>query len=130
MRLTYLNIINTNQCNLIEKRRTNKQIFYYKVFAYFSFLLLISNLFFVSIANATIYQPGQTLEPDCAPGSLDCGVVTPNASASSNGLLTSTDWNTFNNKLSVTLNAGKIFIGDGSNQASPVNLSGDAFIRL
>ncbi len=126
MRLTYLNIINTNQCNLIEKRRTNKQIFYYKVFAYFSFLLLISNLFFVSIANATIYQPGQTLEPDCAPGSLDCGVVTPNASASSNGLLTSTDWNTFNNKLSVTLNAGKIFIGDGSNQASPVNLSGDA----
>ncbi len=36
------------------------------------------------------------------------------------------DWSIFNDKLSSSLNTGKIFIGDGSNLASPVNLSGDA----
>ncbi|MEI6810935.1 MAG: hypothetical protein WCK60_02705, partial [Candidatus Nomurabacteria bacterium] len=50
----------------------------------------------------------------------------PTSSASNRGLLSSADWITFNNKLSSTLNAGKIFIGDGSNQASAVTVTGDA----
>ena len=50
----------------------------------------------------------------------------PTSSASSRGLLSSTDWTTFNNKLSSTLNAGKILVGDGSNQASAVTVTGDA----
>ena len=100
-----------------------RQIFFKKLGV---FIFVASTFAFIHFANATIYLPGQTLEPDCAPGSANCGVVTPNSSATSSGLLTSADWNTFNNKLSITLNQGKIFIGDGSNQASPVSLSGDA----
>jgi hypothetical protein len=88
-------------------------------------VLYLSIFVGVQIAYATIYLPGQTLEPDCAPGP-GCGVVQPNSSATTTGLLNSTDWNTFNNKLSVTLNQGKILIGDGSNQATPVTISGDA----
>jgi hypothetical protein len=43
---------------------------------------------------------------------------------SATGTLSATDWNIFNNKLSNVLNTGKIFMGDGSNQASPVTISG------
>ncbi|MEI8337773.1 MAG: hypothetical protein WCF92_01345, partial [bacterium] len=125
--------------------------------------LFIFILFFLSIqsVSASIYQPGQTLEPDCLPGTSNCGVATfnlngqstttqtlvvgtdgtdfniasnsgihtfnlPTASSLNRGLLSSVDWNTFNNKLTSALNTGKIFVGDGSNQASPVTLTGDA----
>lgn len=37
------------------------------------------SLIYPSLAHATIYQPGETLEPDCAPGSEDCGVATTTA---------------------------------------------------
>ena len=81
----------------------------------FVFISLLISIFASSnYANATIYQPGETLEPDCAPTAPSCGVVSIVASATSTGTLTSTDWNTFNNKLSISLDAGKIFIGDGS----------------
>ena len=114
----------------------------------------------IQIANASIYAPGATLEPDCSPGSTNCGVETyslnglssttqtmvtgtagtdfaissssnvhtfnlPDSSATNRGLLNPTDWNNFNNKLSVNLNTGKIWIGDGSNEATPVDISGD-----
>lgn len=46
--------------------------------------------------------------------------------ASADGYLSSTDWNTFNNKLSATLNSAKIFVGNGSNVATAQLLSGDA----
>ncbi len=49
-----------------------------------------------------------------------------NAAAASRGLLTSTDWNTFNNKLTSSLASGKVFVGNGSNIANSVSLSGDA----
>ncbi|MEI7480016.1 MAG: hypothetical protein WCJ59_00095, partial [bacterium] len=49
----------------------------------------------------------------------------PTASATNKGLLSSIDWLAFNYKLDNTLNTGKIFIGDGSNSASPVTVSGD-----
>jgi len=50
------------------------------------------------------------------------------ASGTNTGLLTSTDWTTFNNKLSSTLNDGNIFVGNSSNVATGVALSGDGTI--
>ncbi len=38
--------------------------------------ILALGLIFPQIAGATIYQPGETLEPNCAPGSANCGVAT------------------------------------------------------
>ena len=48
------------------------------------------------------------------------------ASGSQSGYLSSTDWNTFNNKLTSTLASSEIFVGNGSNVATAVSLSGDA----
>ena len=47
---------------------------------------------------------------------------------SQNGYITSTDWNTFNGKLNSSLNSGFIFVGNGSNVATGVAVSGDATI--
>lgn len=52
----------------------------------------------------------------------------PSASSSIRGLLTNTDWTTFNNKMSSTLASGSIFIGASGNIASGVTLGGDATI--
>lgn len=38
------------------------------------FFLAFLIIFSPKIAGATVYQPGETLEPDCAPGSPACGV--------------------------------------------------------
>lgn len=40
----------------------------------FFFLLLLLIILFPKLARATIYPPGATLVPDCAPGSPNCGV--------------------------------------------------------
>jgi len=54
------------------------------------------------------------------------GILTmPNATTSIRGLLTSTDWNTFNNKLSSVLTDSHILVGDGTNVATDVAVSGD-----
>jgi hypothetical protein len=50
----------------------------------------------------------------------------PNASSSNRGLLTSTDWTKFNNKLTSTLHNTNIFVGNGSNVGVGVSMSGDA----
>ena len=59
------------------------------------------------------------------------GGATPNitisqANGSTNGFLSSTDWNTFNDKLSSALTSANIFVGNGSNVATGVAVSGDA----
>ncbi|MEK7121705.1 MAG: hypothetical protein AAB857_03290 [Patescibacteria group bacterium] len=41
-----------------------------------SFALLVLLLNFPQIVGATIYQPGETLTPDCAPETPNCGVAT------------------------------------------------------
>jgi hypothetical protein len=46
------------------------------------------------------------------------------ATTSTSGYLSSTDWNTFNNKLSTTLTSARIFVGNGSNVATGVAMSG------
>lgn len=53
----------------------------------------------------------------------------PNSSGSNRGLLTSSDWNTFNSKLSSTLTSAYIFVGNASNIATGVAVSGDATIN-
>jgi hypothetical protein len=50
------------------------------------------------------------------------------ASTSTTGFLTSVDWNNFNSKLSGALTNGNIFVGNGSNVATGVAMSGDATI--
>ncbi len=52
----------------------------------------------------------------------------PTASASSRGLLSSTDWSTFNSKLANSLLSGYILVGSATNTVSAVALSGDAII--
>jgi microcystin-dependent protein len=52
----------------------------------------------------------------------------PNASSSQTGVLSSSDWNTFNNKLSSSLVSGDIWVGNSSGVATPVIVSGDATI--
>jgi trimeric autotransporter adhesin len=47
---------------------------------------------------------------------------------STDGYLSSTDWNTFNNKLTPALTSGYIFVGNVSNVATGVAMSGDATI--
>lgn len=42
----------------------------------FVLLVCLSGRVLLQNANATVYSPGQTLEPDCAPESLNCGVAT------------------------------------------------------
>lgn len=55
----------------------------------FGFLIFFAvSYFFAQIVRATIYAPGATLEPDCAPGSSNCGVTAP-ATAGANSNITS-----------------------------------------
>ncbi len=49
----------------------------------------------------------------------------PNASSTARGLLASSDWTNFNNKLGTALNNGQLWIGNASNIATAVTLSGD-----
>ncbi len=44
---------------------------------FFTVFIFIFSLSLSQVANATVYAPGDTLEPDCAPGSPSCGVSTP-----------------------------------------------------
>lgn len=48
------------------------------------------------------------------------------ANTTTDGYLSSTDWNTFNGKLSPSLMDSKVWIGNGSNVATPQVISGDA----
>lgn len=52
----------------------------------------------------------------------------PTATGTKRGLLSSTDWSTFNNKMGSGLTSANIFVGNGSNVATGVALSGDATI--
>jgi hypothetical protein len=50
------------------------------------------------------------------------------ADGSTDGYLSSTDWNTFNDKLDQTLSSGNIWVGNASDVATGVAMSGDATI--
>ncbi len=66
-----------------------------------------------------------------APVSVGGSTSTPvismaKASGAASGYLSSADWTTFNNKASATLSSGQLYLGNGSNAATGVSLSGDA----
>jgi hypothetical protein len=46
-----------------------------RVAVIFALLICIFGAVFLQTASATVYNPGETLEPDCAPGSSNCGVA-------------------------------------------------------
>lgn len=50
------------------------------------------------------------------------------AGAAQSGYLSTTDWNTFNNKLGTSLTSAYIYVGNGSNVATGVAMSGDISI--
>lgn len=50
------------------------------------------------------------------------------ASSGVDGYLSGTDWDTFNNKLSTSLTSANIFVGNGSNVATGVSVTGDIAI--
>ena len=50
------------------------------------------------------------------------------STTSTDGYLSSTDWNTFNSKQTASLTANDIWVGNGSNVAAAVAMSGDATI--
>lgn len=50
----------------------------------------------------------------------------PTAGATASGLLSSADWNTFNNKLGTALTAGHVFVGNASGVATGLPIGGDA----
>src|ERR1019366_8348438 len=60
--------------------------------------------------------------------SADRTISIPQATAIVDGFLAAVDWVTFNGKLSPALTSGNLFIGNGSNLATGVTLSGDATI--
>lgn len=47
------------------------------------------------------------------------------ATTSQSGYLSSTDWNTFNSKPSATLSSGRLYVGNASNVATGVDITGD-----
>lgn len=49
----------------------------------------------------------------------------PQATGAADGYLSQTDWTTFNNKLTSVLTSANIFVGNGSNLATGVAVSGD-----
>lgn len=50
------------------------------------------------------------------------------ATTSTSGYLSSTDWNTFNNKLSTTLSSARLFVGSSGDVATAVDITGDVTI--
>ncbi len=55
-------------------------------------------------------------------------ITIPASGPSTSGLLSTTDWNRFNNKLGGSLTNGNVFVGNVSNVATGVPMSGDALL--
>lgn len=55
----------------------------------------------------------------------DVSIEVKVANGSQAGYITSTDWNTFNNKLGTSLTSASVFVGNGSNVATGVSITGD-----
>jgi len=81
----------------------------------------------IFVGNASNVAAAATLTLSGSAGAFslsNTGVLTmPDAATATRGLLNSTDWNIFNNKLSTTLNQNKVWIGNSSNVATAYNAS-------
>ncbi|WP_413612557.1 beta strand repeat-containing protein [Bdellovibrio sp. HCB-110] len=76
-----------------------------------------------TVTNVTAAAP---LAVAAGTGSTTPALSISQASGTTNGYLSFADWTTFNSKLGSTLTSGNIWVGDGSNVATPLALSGDA----
>jgi Collagen triple helix repeat (20 copies)/Chaperone of endosialidase len=82
-----------------------------------------TNLYYTDArARSAISVSGTPLTYNATTGVLSINA----ANTTTSGFLSSTDWNTFNNKLGTTLTSGNIFVGNASNVATSLTLSGDA----
>lgn len=75
--------------------------------------------------SATGIQSISVTAPVQSTGGANPTISMPAANGSTNGYLTSTDWNTFNNKQTNTLANGNIWVGNAANTAQPVTMSQD-----
>jgi len=86
------------------------------------------NLSWVSPGTGSVASVGVTA-PIQNTGSASAPVIAiSQANGTTDGYLSSADWNTFNGKLGSTLASGKIWVGNGSNVATAVTPSGDVTI--
>ena len=109
--------------------RESKSVFLI-IEASFVSLIIVFSIISPQIAGATIYQPGETLEPDCAPGALNCGVTVTTSSLGTgttiaNSLLTIQATST--NSILATLRA---FAGQVSNLFQVQDSSGSNLFRI
>ncbi|OFZ28810.1 MAG: hypothetical protein A2622_06930, partial [Bdellovibrionales bacterium RIFCSPHIGHO2_01_FULL_40_29] len=78
------------------------------------------NLAWVSPTAGAVTSVGATA-PLASTGGSTPNISMPVATTAQDGYLASTDWNTFNNKLTSVLATGQVFIGDGANVATARN---------
>src|SRR3989344_3979811 len=109
--------------------RESKSVFLI-IEASFVSLIIVFSIISPQIAGATIYQPGETLEPDCAPGAMNCGVTVTTSSLGTgttiaNSLLTIQATST--NSILATLRA---FAGQVSNLFQVQDSSGSNLFRI
>lgn len=78
----------------------------------------------IPASTGSVTSVGATL-PLTSTGGATPIIAMPAAATAQDGYLTAANWNTFNNKLSTTLTAGNIFVGNASNVATSTALSGD-----
>jgi len=80
----------------------------------------------ITSSTATVSSPLTITGTNNVLSATSIGINQSNTSQS--GYLSSSDWNTFNNKLSNTLTNNNIFIGNSSNQAISNSITGDLSI--
>ena len=76
--------------------------------------------------SGTVTSVTGTLPISVLTGTTTPAISITQANTTTNGYLSSTDWNTFNGKLSSSLASGDIFVGNGPGTATAVAMSGDA----
>jgi len=88
---------------------------------------------------AALYYPGQTLQPACAPGTLNCTVTPPAASGANSDItaLNGLTVNDLNGTLSfikggtglTTIGAGELLYALSANSLAPLSLNADLVIN-
>ena len=110
--------------SVINYKKLFKKFYFSKIIKFGLFLFLF--FLFSQTASATIYAPGATLEPDCAPGSLNCGVSVPSITHIGNTNLTLTGARILSlngNSLTLDGTVGDVVFGNDGSVSVGGNLS-------
>lgn len=84
------------------------------------------NLSWVNPSTGTVTSVTGTSPISVATGTSTPVISISQANTTTSGYLSNTDWNTFNSKLGTTLNSAQMLVGNASNVATPVSMTGDA----